>query len=77
MIKINSDDYNCSVPLSYLHVGDTFLIGGNVCMIANRNGHPFVLNLGTGKTYCSINPNISPQLVVPIECELSYKIKQI
>ena len=75
MIKINSDGYNRSVPLSTLCVGDTFLIEGSVCMIAKRNGHPFVLDLSTGKDYCSINPRNSTQRVTPIECELSYRIK--
>lgn len=75
MIKINSDGYNRSVPLSSLCVGDTFLIEGSVCMIAQRNGHPFVLDLNTGKDYSSINPRNSSQRVTPIECELSYKIK--
>lgn len=75
MIKINSEGYNCSVPLNSLRVGDTFLLEGSVCMIAKRNGHPFVLNLNTGNDYCTINPSKSSQLVTPIECELSYRIK--
>ena len=75
MIKINSDGYNRSVPLSSLCVGDTFLIEGSVCMIAKRNGHPFVLDLSTGKDYCSINVSNSLHRVTPIECELSYRIK--
>lgn len=75
MIKINSDSYNPVVSLSSRCVGDTFLLEGNVCMIAERNGHPFVLDLSTGKDYCSINPNKSTHRVTPIECELSYRIK--
>jgi hypothetical protein len=75
MIKINSDGYNRVVSLSSLCVGDTFLIEGSVCMIAKRNGHPFVLDLSTGKDYCSINPSKSTRRVTPIECELSYRIK--
>ena len=75
MIKINSDDYNCSVPLNSLRMGDTFLIEGSICMIAKRSGHLFVLDLSTGKDYCSINPCNSSQRVIPIECELSYRIK--
>lgn len=75
MIKINSNGYNRSVTLSSLCVGDTFLIEGSVCMIAKRNGHPFVLDLSTGKDCCSINPINSPRQVTPIECELSYRIK--
>lgn len=74
MIKI-TNGYEPSVTLSSLHVGDTFLIEERVCMIALRNGHSFVLDLSTGKNYCSINPSNSARLVVPIECELSYKIK--
>ncbi len=74
MIKINSNGYNHSVPLSSLRLGDTFLFEGNVCMLAKRNGHSFVLDLSTGKDYSSINPIYSSQLVTPIECELSYKI---
>ena len=75
MIKISSDSYNPVVSLSSRCVGDTFLFEGNVCMIAERNGHPFVLDLSTGKDYCSINPNKSTHRVTPIECELSYRIK--
>ena len=75
MIKINSDNYNRSVPLNSLCVGDTFLIEGSVCMIAERNGHPFVLDLSTGKDCPFINSGRSPQRVTPIECELSYRIK--
>ena len=75
MIKINSDNHTRFVLLSSLHTGDTFLFEGNVCMIAKRNGHSFVLDLRTGTDYSSINPCISAQQVVPIECELSYKIK--
>lgn len=74
MIKI-TNGYEPSVTLSSLHVGDTFLTEGRVCMIAKRNGHPFVLDLSTGKDYCSINPCNSARLVIPVECELSYKIK--
>lgn len=75
MIKINSGSYSLSVPLNSLCVGDTFLIEGSVCMIAERNGHPFVLDLSTGKNYGFFNPSDSFQQVIPIECELSYRIK--
>ena len=75
MIKINSNDYNPVVSMSSRCVGDTFLLEGSVCMIAERNGHPFVLDLSTGKDYCSINPSKSTRRVTPIECELSYRIK--
>lgn len=75
MIKINSANYTRSVPLNSLNEGDTFLLEGNVCMIARRNGHSFVLELSTGKDYCSINLRNTSKQVVPIECELSYSIK--
>lgn len=75
MIKINSDVCKRSVPLHSLHVGDTLLLDGNVCMIASRNGHPFVLDLVTGKDYPQINPTNNPRPVTLIECELSYKIR--
>lgn len=74
MIKIQSDAYNRSVRLSSLCVGDTFLLEGNVCMIASRNGHPFVLDLSTGEDYPQVNPTNNPRPVVPIDCELSYKV---
>lgn len=75
MIKINSEGYNRTVTLGALCVGDTFLMEGKVCMIALCNGLPFVVELATGKDYGSINPASSFRRVVPIECELSYKIK--
>ena len=74
MIKI-TNGYEPSTPLSSLHVGDTFLLEGSVCMIAKRNGHPFVLDLHTGKDYYSINPSNSDRRVTLIECELLYRIK--
>lgn len=75
MIKINSDNFHHTVPLKSLCVGDTFLLEGSVCMIAQRNGHSFVLVLRNGKDYCSINPDTSTQPVIPVECELSYKVQ--
>lgn len=72
MIKINPKG---PVALCSLCIGDTFLIDGRVCMLAKRNGHPFVLDLSTGKDYCSFSPNDASLSVIPIECELSYKIK--
>ena len=75
MIKINSDIYNRSVPLSSLSIGDTFLFNGRVCMLAKRNGHPFVLDLSTGKDCGFFSPSDTTQRVTPIECELFYNFK--
>lgn len=75
MIKIKSECREHTVPLSSLSMGDTFLLGKTVCMVAMRNGHPFVLDVTTGKDYTSINPSNCFEQVIPIECELSYRIK--
>ena len=76
MININSDIYYDDVRLGSMNVGDTFLMDGLVCMIAKRNGYNFVLDLSTGEEYCSINSDNCAKLVVPIECNLSYRIKE-
>ena len=73
MIKIKSDCREHTVPLSSLSIGDTFLLGNTVFMVAIRNGHPFVLNVTTGKDF--FTPSNSSEKVIPIECELSYRIK--
>ena len=78
MIKINSNKGRHHVPLATLNVGDTFLFEGKVCMLAiNRGGTSFVLDLSTGKDCLfPINPANDPQPVIPIDCELSYQIRQ-
>ncbi len=76
MIKICNNSFNRTVSLSTLSVGDTFLMDGNVCMLAKRNGHPFILDLRSGKDYSSVNPNRSDLRVTPIECELSYELSK-
>lgn len=67
MIKINSNTYNRPISLRFLGVGDTFLMEGNLCTIIKRNGYLVVLDLNTGKDYCSIHPNNSFQQVIPVE----------
>lgn len=71
MIKVKKGSEFNSVPLSSLPVGATFLQDGQVYMVASRNGHPFVLNVETGKD-ASINPNNTMYRVCPVQCELSY-----
>ena len=75
MIKIKPECREHTVPLGSLNIGDTFLLGKTVCMVATRNGHPFVLDVTLGKGYTSINLSNSSEQVIPIECELSYRIK--
>lgn len=75
MVKITSDKALSTVPVNTLSVGDTFLNGQDVCIIGRRNGHNFVMELATGKVLEGIDPVRDWKEVVPIECELTYKIK--
>lgn len=75
MIKIENAGCGRPVPLNSLQVGDTFLHHGVVCMIANRNHHPFVLSLNNGEDEWAINLDTTSLLVIPVECKLSYQIK--
>ena len=75
MIKITTSQALPTVPLNTLSVGDTFLNGQDVCIIGRRNGHNFVMELATGKVLEGIDPLRSWKDVVPVGCELIYKIK--
>ena len=75
MIKITTSQALPTVPVNTLSVGDTFLNGQDVCIIGRRNGHNFVMELATGKVLEGIDPLRSWKDVVPVECELIYKIK--
>ena len=59
-----------AVHLSDVWTGDTFLYQNKVCMVVDRNGHLFVIDLNTGR-------NVSiPQTaeLVRVECVLEYKV---
>lgn len=71
MIKVKKGSELNTVPLATLPVGATFLEDGHIYMVASRNGHPFVLNVETGKD-ASISPNNTVYRVCPVQCELSY-----
>ena len=71
MIKIKKGSELNTIPLSTLPVGATFLDDGQIYMVASRNGHPFVLNVATGKD-SSISMNNTVYRVCPVQCELSY-----
>ena len=59
-----------AVRLSDVYVGDTFLYQNKVCMVVNRNGHDFIVDLNTGRDI-SVPQNAE---LVRIECVLEYKV---
>lgn len=59
-----------SVNLSNFCVGDTFLYQNKVCMVVDRNGHGFIVDLNTGRNI-SVPQNAE---LVRIECVLEYKV---
>lgn len=61
---------NQSTTLASFKVGDTFLFDNKVCMLIDRNGHPFPINLATGEL---ISIKKTDELV-KITCELQYKV---
>lgn len=61
---------NKSVRLCDLRIGDTVLYQNKVCMVVDRNGHGFVIDLATGQNV-SISQNAE---FVRIECVLEYKV---
>jgi hypothetical protein len=77
MVKIKKANALPTVPLNTLSVGDTFLNGQDVCIIGRRNGHNFVMELTTGKVLEGIDPVRDWKEVVPIDCELTYKIELV
>lgn len=59
-----------AVRLSDVYVGDTFLYQNKVCMVVDRNGHNFVIDLNTSR---NIDVPQNAELV-RIECVLEYKV---
>lgn len=59
-----------AVHLSDVCVGDTFLYQNKVCMVVDRNGHLFVIDLNTSR---NIDVPQNAELV-RIECVLEYKV---
>lgn len=59
-----------AIHLSDVCVGDTFLYQNKVCMVSNRNGHDFIVDLNTGRDI-SVPQNAE---LVRIECVLEYKV---
>lgn len=59
-----------AIHLSDVYVGDTFLYQNKVCMVVDRNGHSFVVNLDSGRNV-SVPQNAE---LVRVECMLEYKV---
>lgn len=59
-----------AIHLSDVYVGDTFLYQNKVCMVVDRNGHSFVVNLDSGRSV-SVPQNAE---LVRVECMLEYKV---
>lgn len=59
-----------AVHLSDVYAGDTFLYQNKVCMVVDRNGHSFIVDLNTGRNI-SVPQNAE---LVRVECVLEYKV---
>lgn len=59
-----------SVTLKNLVVGQTFLYQNKVCMVVDRNGHGFVIDLNTGRNI-TVPDNAE---LARVECVLEYKV---
>ena len=59
-----------AVHLCDVWTGDTFLYQNKVCMVVDRNGHLFTIDLSTGRNV-SIPQNAE---LVRVECVLEYKV---
>lgn len=59
-----------AVRLCDVCVGDTFLYQNKTCMVVDRNGHSFVIDLSTGRNV-SVPQNAE---LARIECILEYKV---
>lgn len=71
-MKITKVKNDKTLNLVDLFCGDTFLYQNKVCMVVDRNGHSFCIDVSTGR---NINvPNHAD--LVEIECELIYKVVQ-
>ena len=58
------------VRLCDLCVGDTFLHQNKACMVVDRNGHSFIIDLATGRNV-SVPQNAE---LARVECVLEYKV---
>lgn len=59
-----------AIRLCDVCVGDTFLYQNKTCMVVDRNGHSFVIDLSTGRNV-SVPQNAE---LARIECVLEYKV---
>lgn len=59
-----------AVRLCDLCVGDTFLYQNKACMVVDRNGHTFIIDIATGRNV-SVPQNAE---LARIECVLEYKV---
>ena len=59
-----------AVQLCDLCVGDTFLFQNKACMVVDRNGHSFIIDLATGRNV-SVPQNAE---LARVECVLEYKV---
>lgn len=59
-----------AVRLCDVCVGDTFLYQNKTCMVVDRNGHSFVIDLSTGRNV-SVPQNAE---LARVECVLEYKV---
>ena len=65
--KVKNDK---AIRLCDLCVGDTVLYQNKVCMVVDRNGHSFIVDLATGRNI-SVPQNAE---LVRIECVLEFKV---
>ena len=61
---------NKAIHLSDVRVGDTFLYQNKVCMVVNRNGYGFIVDLNTGRNI----PVPQNAELIRVECVLEYKV---
>ena len=59
-----------AVRLCDLCVGDTFFFQNKACMVVDRNGHSFIIDLATGRNV-SVPQNAE---LARVECVLEYKV---
>ena len=69
-MKIKRVENNKALTIENFSIGDTFLFDNKVCMLVDRNGHPFPIDLETGK---NITIKKTTKLV-KISCEVEYKV---
>lgn len=72
MITTERVKNNKAVRYGSLSIGETFLWDNRPCMIVDRNGHSFPIEIATGRLIASITPETS---VCLIDCHLTYSIR--